>query len=197
MQSYAGKIVARPRERPVCSLAAQDRQRKDRTLAPGMPNFDDLRDVFHYPTVDAATQVYGVLGDPVAHSLSPVVHNHALRMAGQNAVYLPFRVPRGDLPGFLKAFADLGFTPPEFWFWAALCTESLAGIGLVLGLFTRFFAAAAAIEMLVITLVYWKTGFSWLNRGYEYTMLWGWICFAIALRGGGPYSLDRKLGREL
>jgi 3-dehydroquinate dehydratase/shikimate dehydrogenase len=80
---------------------------KDRTLAPGMPNFDDLRDVYHYAAVDAATQVYGVLGDPVAHSLGPVVHNHAFRMAGINAVYLPFRVPRGDLPGFLKAFEQL------------------------------------------------------------------------------------------
>jgi hypothetical protein len=36
-------------------------------------------------------------------------------------------------------------------------------------LFTRFFAAA--IEML-ITILYWKAGFSWLNRGYEYTLLW-------------------------
>jgi len=107
------------------------------------------------------------------------------------------KITVGPAPGFLKAFADLGFTPPEFWFWTALGTEALAGIALVLGLFTRFFAAAAAIEMLIITAVYWKTGFSWLNRGYEYTLLWGWICFAIALRGGGPYSLDRKLGREL
>lgn len=103
----------------------------------------------------------------------------------------------GPTPGVLKSFADVGFTPPEFWFWAALLNEGLAGIALILGLFTRFFAAAAAIELLVITAIYWKTGFSWLHRGYEYTMLWGWICFAIALRGGGPYSVDRVLGREL
>ena len=46
----------------------------------------------------------------------------------------------------------------------------------------------------IITMLYWKTGFSWLQRGYEYTLLWGLVCFAIALRGGGPYSLDRKIG---
>jgi putative oxidoreductase len=107
------------------------------------------------------------------------------------------KIMAGPTPRFLKAFADLGFTPPELWFWGALVNETLAGILLILGLFTRFFAAAAAIELLIITIVYWKTGFSWLQRGYEYTLLWGWICFAIALRGGGPYSLDRKLGREL
>ena len=60
-----------------------------------------------------------------------------------------------------------------------------------------FLSAAAAVEMLVITVLYWKAGDSWLNRGYEYTLLWGLVCFAIALRGGGPYSLDRRIGVEL
>ena len=99
--------------------------------------------------------------------------------------------------GLLKAFVDIGFTPPAPWFWAALFTETLAGIALILGLFTRFFAAAAAIELLIITAIYWHNGFSWLRQGYEYTLLWGWICFAIALRGGGPYSVDRAIGKEL
>ncbi len=107
------------------------------------------------------------------------------------------KITMGPTPGILKAFAGLGFTPPEPWFWTTLVVETSAGISLVLGLFTRFFAAAAAIEMLVITIAYRHNGFSWLQRGYEYTLLWGWVCFAIALRGGGPYSLDRVIGREL
>jgi len=107
------------------------------------------------------------------------------------------KIALGPTPGFLKAFADLGFTPPALWFWSGLFVETLGGIALILGLFTRFFAAVAAIEMLIITAVYWNTGFSWLRQGYEYTLLWGWICFAIALRGGGPYSVDRVLGKEL
>jgi putative oxidoreductase len=48
----------------------------------------------------------------------------------------------------------------------------------------------------VISGLYWPNGFSWLKRGYEYTLMWGVLCFAIALRGGGPYSLDRLLRRE-
>ena len=93
----------------------------------------------------------------------------------------------------------MGFTPPAFWFWASTAIELLGGIALILGLFTRVFAAAAAIEMLFIFVTYWEAGngFAWLKRGYEYVLLWGLICLAIALRGGGPYSLDRKLGREL
>jgi putative oxidoreductase len=103
----------------------------------------------------------------------------------------------GPTAAFLKGYADLGFNPPEIWFWTSTLTELLGGIALILGLFTRFFAAAVAIEMLVITVTYWDNGFSWMHRGYEYVLLWGLVCFAIALRGGGPYSLDRKLGREL
>jgi putative oxidoreductase len=92
---------------------------------------------------------------------------------------------------------DLGYDPPLPWFWAAFAIEFVGGIGIILGLFTRFFAAAAAIEMLLITIAYWSTGFAWTRRGYEYTLLWGLVSFAIALRGGGPYSIDRKLGKEL
>jgi putative oxidoreductase len=76
--------------------------------------------------------------------------------------------------------------------------ELLGGVCIMLGLFTRFFASAAAIQMGYLTFViYLGSGFSWLNRGYEYTLLWGLVLFAIALRGGGPYSLDRAIGREL
>jgi putative oxidoreductase len=103
----------------------------------------------------------------------------------------------GPTPAVLKSFADIGFTPPEFWYWTSTVNETVAGVALIVGLFTRFFAAAAAIELLIITLIYWKTGFAWTRRGYEYAMMWGLVSLAIALRGGGPYSLDRKLGWEL
>jgi putative oxidoreductase len=103
----------------------------------------------------------------------------------------------GPTDAFLKAFTDLGFTPPATFFWGSFLIEMLGGICIILGLFTRFFAAAAAIEMLCIFIAYWGNGFGWMKRGYEYVLLWGLISFAIALRGGGPYSLDRKLGREL
>ena len=76
--------------------------------------------------------------------------------------------------------------------------EGVGGVCIMLGLFTRFFAAANAIEMGFLTfVVYWGTGFAWLAKGYEYTLLWGFMCLAIALRGGGPYSLDKKIGVEL
>jgi putative oxidoreductase len=107
------------------------------------------------------------------------------------------KIMAGPTEAYLKGYSDLGFIPPAPWFWSSTAIETTAGVALILGLFTRFFAAAAAIELLIITMIYWKTGFAWTRRGYEYTLMWGLISFAIALRGGGPYSLDRKLGREL
>jgi 3-dehydroquinate dehydratase/shikimate dehydrogenase len=80
---------------------------RERTLAPGLPSLQDVQSVYHYRDINADTQVYGILGDPVAHSLSPRVHNTALRQLGINAVYLPFRVPRTDLPATLKGFNAL------------------------------------------------------------------------------------------
>jgi putative oxidoreductase len=74
--------------------------------------------------------------------------------------------------------------------------ETIGGLCIALGLFTRFFAAAITVEMMVISYHYLPK-FGWTGPGYEYTLMWGLIMFAIALRGGGPYSLDRKLGKEL
>jgi putative oxidoreductase len=75
--------------------------------------------------------------------------------------------------------------------------ETVGGLCVAVGLFTRFFAAAIAIEMAVIVYHHLGGGFGWTNRGYEYPLMWGLIMLAIALRGGGPYSLDRRIGKEL
>ena len=80
---------------------------KERNIAPGMPSFDEVRKLYNYEHIDPDTEVFGVIGDPVGHSLSPLIHNIAFRKLHMNAVYLPFRVPRDTLPAFLKAFEDL------------------------------------------------------------------------------------------
>lgn len=77
---------------------------RERGVAPGLPTLDDARKVYRAEEINKDTRVFGVVGDPVGHSLSPLVHNRAFRELGINAVYLPFRVPRGELEGFLKNF---------------------------------------------------------------------------------------------
>src|SRR5437660_3384146 len=54
----------------------------------GQVTAQELRNTYRIEQVDAATRAYGVAGDPVAHSLSPVVMNTALRRENVNGVYL-------------------------------------------------------------------------------------------------------------
>ena len=92
------------------------------------------------------------------------------------------------------AMAKNGFVPGIAFSYTAIFLETVGAVCIMLGLFTRFFAAAIAIEMALITFVVM------LPQGFgrmELPFFWGLVMFAIALRGGGPYSLDRVIGKEL
>jgi len=94
------------------------------------------------------------------------------------------------------ALVKRGIAPAEPLAIALIAIETLGGLCIALGLFTRFWAAAATIEMCVIV-YHHLPKFGWTNPGYEYPLFWGIVMLAIALRGGGAYSLDRKIGKEL
>ena len=94
------------------------------------------------------------------------------------------------------ALIKRGIQPAEPLAIIIIILETIGGLCVALGLFTRFWAAGIAIEMGVITAVYWPK-FGWTGPGYEYTLMWGLVMLAIALRGGGPYSVDRVIGKEL
>ena len=59
--------------------------------------------------VNANTRCLGLFGNPVAHSLSPLLHNYTLQMMGLNYVYLPFAVPAGEIKGAVNAIRSLNF----------------------------------------------------------------------------------------
>jgi 3-dehydroquinate dehydratase/shikimate dehydrogenase len=77
---------------------------KERHIAPGVQAFRDLHQIYRIESINAETKFFGVIGDPVSHSLSPLIHNAAFQELGINARYLPFRVPRGELGDFLNGF---------------------------------------------------------------------------------------------
>ncbi|MDI7261563.1 MAG: shikimate dehydrogenase [Thermodesulfobacteriota bacterium] len=52
----------------------------------------DERDLEEIEMIDAQTELYGIIGNPVKHSLSPMIHNRAFRRMGLNAIYLAFEV---------------------------------------------------------------------------------------------------------
>jgi len=94
------------------------------------------------------------------------------------------------------ALIKRGIAPAEPLAVVLITLETLGGLCVALGLFTRFWAAAITIEMLVIV-YHHLPKFGWTGPGYEYPLMWALVMLAIALRGGGPYSLDRVIGREL
>ena len=102
-------------------------------------------------------------------------------------------------PGGVAAnvMAKNGLEPAIFWAYVIIFFELVGGICLIVGLFTRFFAAALAIEMLVALLVvHLPKGYAASGGGYEYVLLIGAACFLIAIRGGGPYSIDRQISSK-
>jgi shikimate dehydrogenase len=58
--------------------------------------------------IDGSTRVFAVLGDPVAHSLSPAMQNAAFRVLGLPAVYVALRCSPDDLPGLMHALTRAG-----------------------------------------------------------------------------------------
>jgi 3-dehydroquinate dehydratase/shikimate dehydrogenase len=74
--------------------------------APGQIPLRDLKGLYRAHELTQATRVYGVIGNPVGHSLSPLLHNAGYIAAGKDAVYLPFLVE--NLKDFLTALPDFG-----------------------------------------------------------------------------------------
>ncbi|MCB9853811.1 MAG: type I 3-dehydroquinate dehydratase [Phycisphaerales bacterium] len=81
------------------SFASLDRQT---STAPGQLAIRDLKRTYRWDALDASTAVFGVIGHPVSHSLSPAVHNAVFAETRTNAAYVPIDVA----PGYesLKAF---------------------------------------------------------------------------------------------
>ncbi|MEO8195827.1 MAG: type I 3-dehydroquinate dehydratase [Thermoanaerobaculia bacterium] len=84
--------------------------------APGQPSVTQLRRDYGFPDMPAVRHLFGLVGWPALHSLSPRLHNAAYRALGLPAVYVPFDV---------EQFGD---------FWLELVeSEAIADLGLVLG----------------------------------------------------------------
>ncbi len=80
----------------------------ERALAPGQLSFEQMTDIYRYDQINSETEVYGVVADPIGHTLSPLIHNTAFAELGLNKVYVPLRVPREDLAGFIDDAQELG-----------------------------------------------------------------------------------------
>lgn len=77
-------------------------------VAPGQLSFTTMRGLFRYESLSSQTAVAAVIGDPIGHSKSPLIHNRALAAAGIDGVYVAFRVPPEALDEFVEAAKKFG-----------------------------------------------------------------------------------------
>ncbi|MGE5754238.1 MAG: type I 3-dehydroquinate dehydratase, partial [Planctomycetaceae bacterium] len=79
----------------------------ERTFAPGLLTFHELKRSYFYDQINAETEVYAVIGDPIAQSLSPAIHNASFRHLGMNKVMVPLLIPAGTLEASHKELERL------------------------------------------------------------------------------------------
>ena len=79
---------------------------EERSAAEGQVSYREMEELYRFSQIDADTGVYGVAADPVAHSMSPAIHNAAFAELDLNAVYLPLRVKQTR--PFLDGYERLG-----------------------------------------------------------------------------------------
>lgn len=81
---------------------------REREMAPGQLSYAEVRNLYRFPRIDRNTRIFGVIGDPIAQSKSPLIHNAAYRKLGLNAVYIPLRIPPDVLQESLREYERLG-----------------------------------------------------------------------------------------
>lgn len=95
--------VLGPSRGSVLTYGSQDEAKAN---APGQLTAAALREVFRIGSLNQQTEIFGLIGKPVGHSLSPQIHNAGFGAAGLNAVYIPFEVD--DVDQFMRRLARPG-----------------------------------------------------------------------------------------
>ena len=67
-------------------------------MTPGQLTYEQMTQIYRYDQINAETEVYGVIADPVGHSLSPQIHNAAFAREKLNKVHVPIRARRAPWP---------------------------------------------------------------------------------------------------
>jgi 3-dehydroquinate dehydratase/shikimate dehydrogenase len=85
--------------------------RDESATAPGQVTIHDMKRLYRWDAINANTKVYGVVAQPVMHSMSPAIHNAAFDRVGHDGVYLPMLVNAGyeSFKAFMESF--LAFEP--------------------------------------------------------------------------------------
>jgi len=119
-------------------------------------------------------------------------------MAGGSLAYHGYQILFGNIEGAARFFESVGFEQGLLWAYVVGVLELVCGTLLAIGLFTRL-AVGPILVFLIVAIVsyHWDFGFNWESRGIEYPLFWALVAFHFLVRGGGPWSVDWLIGREI
>jgi putative oxidoreductase len=94
-------------------------------------------------------------------------------------------------------FEQAGYSPGMFWAIVVGLTETVGGLCFAAGFLTRLFSVP--ILIFLVTAIHYHTqfGFYWNARGIEYPLVLSLVVLHTLIRGGGPWSIDARIGREI
>ena len=130
-------------------------------------------------------------------ALAPVTEPLIRLCAGLSMAAHGYLILFGARDANIAFFAQAGFHPAAFWATAAGITQFCGGLCLAAGLLTRLVAAPVLVFLLVAIQFHAANGFYWNKLGVEYPLFWAIVVFHFLVRGGGRWSLDRAIGREI
>jgi putative oxidoreductase len=133
----------------------------------------------------------------IAYPLLRVVMGFVFIPHGCQKLFGWFGAPAMDQ--YVQSFGRMGsWSASAAWVYYIGALEVVGGIALMVGFLTRFFALQFMIFMIIAAFVaHWSLGFFWTARGFELPFSWAVICFVILIHGGGKWSIDRAMGREI
>jgi len=132
----------------------------------------------------AKAEPWGYLLLRVVTGAMLIAHGWPKLMAGPAAIAANVMARRGIEPAYVVACI-------------AIFLEIVGAVCIILGLLTRPFAALLVIEFLIIVKSHLNAGWSVGAGGAEFAFLWLVALIYILIRGGGPYSVDAMLGKEV
>jgi putative oxidoreductase len=140
--------------------------------------------------IPALGSLYGAVA-PVTEPLIRVVAGGSLAIHG-------FPILFGNTAAAAQFLASVGFENALFWAYVVGVVEFVCGVCLAIGLLTRV-VAVPIIAFLAIAIItyHWQFGFAWENRGVEYPLFWAIVVLHFLVRGGGAWSVDALIGREI
>jgi putative oxidoreductase len=134
----------------------------------------------------------------IYRSLAPFTEPLIRIVAGGSLAIHGFPILFGHTAEAVKFLESVGFENALFWAYIVGIVEFVCGVCLAAGFLTRL-VAIPIIGFLVVAIAtyHWQFGFAWENRGIEYPLFWAIVVLHFLVHGGGAWSLDALIDKEV